>query len=79
MFAVVRSQPDGNIAKRLRPCSGGPLGIHKQQHDPTDERERSDDGRDKMPFCGRNVHSKEVDRLSRGREGEARVSEHYDA
>ena len=62
----------------IRPCSGGPLGIHEQQHDPTDERERSDDGRDKMPFCGRNVHSKEVDRLSRGREGEARVSEHYD-
>ena len=28
---------------------------------------------------GLNVHAEEIDRLARGREGEARVSEHHDA
>jgi hypothetical protein len=56
-----------------------PLGIHQQQQDAADERERSDNWRNKVPFGGLDVYSQEVDRFSRGREGEARVSEHYDA
>ena len=63
---------------RLR-RSCGPLGIHKQQHNPTDERERSGDWRDEVRFCGLKVHSKDVDRFSRSLEGKARVREHYDA
>jgi hypothetical protein len=79
ILVVIRSQRDGNIAKRLQPCSRRPLGIHKQKHNPANERECSDDWRNEVTLCGFNVHSKEVDRLSWRREGEARVSEHYDA
>ena len=35
--------------------SCGPLGIHKQQHDPTDERQHSDDWRNKVAVGGLNV------------------------
>ncbi len=51
------------------------LGIHKQQDDPADERERSDSRRDKVAFCGLNVYSEEVNRLSRSRVADARVPE----
>jgi hypothetical protein len=59
--------------------SSDPLGIHKQQHDPADERKRSDDRGNEVAVSGLNVHSEEFDRLSRGREGDARVSEHHEA
>ena len=55
------------------------LGFDHQQHDPADERERSDDRRDEVAVGGLNVHAEELDGLSRGREGDARVSEHHDA
>jgi hypothetical protein len=65
--------PPPMITRRsmIQPCSGGPLGIHKQQHDPTDERQHSDDWRDKVLYCGLKVHPKEVDRLSWSCEGDA--------
>jgi hypothetical protein len=73
-------QPDGlSFRHRIRVRPSDPLGVHKQQHDPTDERERSDDGRDKVADCGLKVHSEELDRLSRSRKGDARVSEHHNA
>ena len=67
----------GNVINAI--TSGGPLRIYKQQHDPTDQGKRSDGWRNKMPVCGLNMHSKEVERLSRRRKGDARVCEHYDA
>ena len=62
-----------------RLCSADPLGVHKQQHDPANKRERSDNRRDKVADRGFKVHSEELDRLSRGLKGDARVSEHHDA
>ena len=79
IVVLSRRQRDGDIAKRIRPYSRGPLGINKQQYDPTDQHECSDDWRDKVLVRGLKMHSKEVHRLSRSREGDARVSEHYDA
>jgi hypothetical protein len=57
----------------------GPLGVHHQQYDSADERQRSDNRRDKVADGGLKVHAEEFDRLSRGREGDAGVSEHHDA
>jgi hypothetical protein len=68
-----------DLRHRLRLRSSDPLGVHNEQHDSADERERSDNRRDKMADSGLKVHSKEFDRLSRSREGDARVSEHHDA
>jgi len=62
---------------RLHPSD--PLRFHKQQHDSADECERSDDGRDKMIVGGRNVHPKKINGFSRGRETEARISEHHNS
>jgi hypothetical protein len=55
------------------------LGFHKQQHDSPDERERPDNRRDKVAVGGLNVDAGKIDRLSRGRKGDARVSEHHKA
>jgi hypothetical protein len=78
--AAANEQPDSlSFRHRIRLRSSDPLGVHKQQHDPTNERERSDGGWDKVADCGLKVHSEELDRLSRSREGDARVSEHHDA
>ena len=62
---------------RLR--SSYPLGFHQQQHDPADERERARDRRDKVAVGGLNMHADEIERLSRGVESDARVSEHDNA
>ena len=77
LFYLFRRLSDGGSFNRLGRCLRCPLGIHKQQYDPTDQREGSDDWGNKMSFCGLNVYSKEIDRLPRSREGEARVSKHY--
>ena len=74
-----RRQCDRNIAERRQRYSRGPLGIHKQQHNPTDQHECTDGWWDEVRVCGLNVYSKKVDRFSRSFEGEARVREHYDA
>jgi hypothetical protein len=55
--------------------SSDALGFHEQQHDSTDERERSDGGRDKMVVGGLNVHPEELDGFSRSRETDARINE----
>jgi hypothetical protein len=68
-----------DLRHRLRLRSSNPLGIHNQQHDSANERERSDDRRDKMGDSGLKVHSEEVNGLSRSLEGDAGVSEHHDA
>ncbi len=73
-FAIcvaIHCQCEGINAKRLRLHSRDPPGIDNQQHNPTDEREGSDHWRNEVTFCGLNVDSKEVDRFSRGREGDA--------
>ena len=57
----------------------GLLGVYHQQHDPADERERSDGWRDEVVVGGLKAHSEELDGLSRGREGDARVCEHHNA
>jgi hypothetical protein len=78
--AAVNEHPDNpSFRHRLGLRSSDPLGVNKQQHDPTNERERSDGWRDKVAVGGLNVYSEEIDRLSRGLEGDARVSEHHDA
>src|SRR5258706_14762957 len=62
---------------RLR--SSGPLRVHHQQYNPADEHQRSDDRRNEVIVSGRNAQAEKLDRLSRGREAYARVSEHHDA
>jgi len=54
-------------------------GFYEQEDDPADERECSDDWRDKVAIRGLNMHAEEFDRLSRGCESDARVSEHDQA
>ena len=56
-----------------------PPGFDNQQHDPADERERSDNRRDKVAVGGLNMQAEEIDRPSGSRETDARVSEHHDA
>jgi len=86
----VKRIPTGGILKQninqfpglrrwFRLHSSDPLGVHEQQHDPANERERSNDRRNKVADCGFEMHSKEVNGLSRSREGDARVSEHHNA
>src|ERR1043166_7031154 len=70
---------DPSFWRRTRLRSSGPPGFHDQQYDPADERECSNYRRDKVAIGGLNVHSEEVDRLSRSREADARVGEHHDA
>jgi hypothetical protein len=72
-------QPAFHFGNRLGLRSIDPLGADKQQHDPTNERERSGDRGNEVAVSGLNVYSEELDRLSRGLEGDARVSEHHDA
>jgi hypothetical protein len=55
------------------------FGLYEQQHNPADEREGSDDGRDEVAVGGLNGHAEEINRLSRGVESDARVGEHHDA
>src|SRR5208282_2129916 len=54
-------------------------GFRQQQHDSADERDCSEDRRDEVAVGGLNVQAEEIDRLPRGGEGDARVSEHHDA
>jgi len=56
-----------------------PAWPHNQQHDPADRRKRSDCRRNKVVFSGLKAHSEKFDRLSRGRESDARVSEDHEA
>jgi hypothetical protein len=79
MLPPMSSQPAFRFGTGFDFCSSDPLGVDKQQDDSTNERECSDGWRDKVAVGGRNVHSEELDRLSRSREGDARVSEHHDA
>jgi hypothetical protein len=59
--------------------SSGLPGFDQEQQDPADERECSDDRRDEVAVAGLKVQAEEIDRLPRGREADARVSEHHEA
>ena len=73
-------RPDGLLCRhQASALPSGALGVHNQQHDSAEERKRSNNGRDKVVDGGLDVHSEELDRLSRSRESDARISEHHDA
>jgi hypothetical protein len=63
----------------VRKRASDPPGFHKEQRDPAHERKRSDNRRNKVALSGLEVHAEEIDRLSRGCESDARVTEHEDA
>jgi hypothetical protein len=62
-----------------RGCSSDLPRFDNQQQDPADERERSDDGRNKVAIGRRNVNPEELDRFARSRKCDARVCEHENA
>src|SRR4030042_2415996 len=54
-------------------------GVQYEQHDAADQRERSDDRGNKVPFRGLYMQRAEIDRFSSGLVSDTRVSEHDDA
>jgi len=63
----------------LRNCPSGASGLNEQQYNSSNERDCADGWRNKMVVGRRNVHSKELDGFSRGRETQARVGKHDNA
>src|ERR1041384_6137982 len=75
---------DGGLVRwtfleELRLHSSDPPSFHNQQHDTSNESKCSGDRWDEVAVGGPDMHAEELDRLSRGREADARVSEHHDA
>lgn len=54
-------------------------GFYQQEHNPTDQRECSNDGRDEVALGGFDSQPEELNGLTGGGEGDARIGEDYDA